>query len=41
VKREFAAEEEREEREKIKAISRGLQTAAADPEFRRTHGFAK
>jgi hypothetical protein len=38
---EFAAEEEREERAKIQGISRALQTAAADPEFRRTYGFPK
>ncbi len=37
--REFAAQEEKEEREKIKAISRALQTAGADPEFRKTYGF--
>lgn len=37
--REFAAEEEKEERDKIKAISRALQTAGANPEFRRTYGF--
>lgn len=37
--REFAAEEEREEREKVKDISRALQTAGANPEFRRTYGF--
>jgi len=38
---EFAAEEEREEREKIKGISRVLQTIGADPELRRTYGFPK
>ena len=37
--REFAAEEEKEEREKVKALSRALQTAGANPEFRRTYGF--
>lgn len=36
---EFAAEEENEERAKIKGISRALQTIAADPELRRTYGF--
>jgi hypothetical protein len=39
--REFAAEEEKEERAKIHGISRALKTAAADPEFRRTYGFPK
>ncbi len=39
--REFAAEEEREEREKVKDISRALQTAGSNPEFRRTYGFPK
>jgi hypothetical protein len=39
--REFAAEEEKEERAKIRGISRALRTAAADPEFRRTYGFPK
>jgi hypothetical protein len=38
---EFAAEEENEERAKIKGISRALQTIAADPELRRTYGFDK
>lgn len=37
--KEFAAEEEKEEREKVKGISRALQTAGANPEFRRTYGF--
>lgn len=36
---EFAAEEENEEREKIRGVSRALQTIAADPELRRTYGF--
>ena len=38
---EFADEEDKEERAKIQGISRALQTAAADPEFRRTYGFPK
>ncbi len=37
--REHAAEEEREERAKVQGISRALQTAGANPEFRRTYGF--
>ncbi len=37
--REFAAEEEKEERQKIEGISRALRTAGANPEFRRTYGF--
>lgn len=39
--REFADEEDREEQQKIKGISRALQTVAADPELRRTLGFPK
>ncbi len=37
--REQAAEEEKEERAKVQGISRALQTAGADPEFRKTYGF--
>ncbi len=36
---ELAAEEEKEEREKLKSVSRALQTLGADPEVRRTYGL--
>ncbi len=36
---ELAAEEENEERAKLKSISRALQTIGADPEMRRTYGL--
>ena len=37
--REIADEEQKEERAKIKGIANALQTAATDPEFRKTYGF--
>ncbi len=36
---EFAAQEEKEEREKVQAIGHALQTAGADPAFRKTYGL--
>jgi hypothetical protein len=36
---EYAAEEDKEEREKRQSISRALQTIGADPEMRRTYGL--
>jgi hypothetical protein len=39
--REFAAQEDREERERVQNISHALQTIGADPELRRTYGFPK
>ena len=39
--REFAAEEDKEERERVRGISRVLQTIGADPELQRTYGFPK
>jgi hypothetical protein len=37
----IAAEEDKEEQEKVQGISRALQTIGANPELRRTYGFPK
>jgi hypothetical protein len=39
--REFAAEEDKEEGQKVQGISRALQTVGANPELRRTLGLPK
>jgi len=38
---EAADEKQEEERAKIKAVGHALQTIGADPELRKTYGFAK
>ena len=39
--KEFAAEEDKEERQKVENVAHALQTLGANPEFRKTYGLPK